>query len=591
MAGHLFGVSARPNWWLRRLASLPFWWLVVAVTVLYSPIFAATPTLDDRFGQQALSGADVAPVLHPPWDLYRICEPVAEVSRGLETWGGLHWYVDPNAKIAHFRPLSSLSLAFDYWIAPGNAAWGAAHGLFWYVVLLVGLRRLYGRWFTRRWLAGLAVVLFAIDDTHTFTVGWAANRHLLLSSCALVWGWLAHLRWREQQWRSGVWWAVLAFALGFASGEAMVGLCGYVVIDSLVRESGSWRARLWPLRFYAPVVGLWAALYLGLGYGTSGSGVYAHPVEEPASFVNALLRWGPVHWLAQFTPLSADLGMAVMIEPDSAPWLMTLCIPLACVLAYWGWRILADVPHAVPLMLGLAVNVLVVSAGIPGDRNLLAAGIGGSALTAMLIGALVGTQWQRRARIVVLTIHVVLPVIGLPLRAHLFTTIGPAWDRAAARLELKDADVPVVMLTTPGMIGSLYFAIARHQLGLVAPRRIEQIGSTHDAVLVTRMSSRRVRLETKGQFTSTFDDLPCRRPELPFAVGEHHALAIGSIEVVRLGTRGLPQVLELELEYDPAGLIFVRWTDEGFAAVELPAVGETMVLPATSRVPLGARVG
>ncbi|TPV96535.1 MAG: DUF2339 domain-containing protein [Myxococcales bacterium FL481] len=573
--------------WLLRFARLRLAWLLLLVVGLYSPIFTATPTLDDRVGLQALSQSTVAPLKHAPWDLYRICEPFDQATRSLETWGAIPWYFDPDANLVHFRPVSSLLLAFDYWLAPGQAWWSALHGLGWYAVLIAGLRRLYRRWFDERWAAGLAVALFALDDTHTFTVGWAANRHLLLCACAAVWGWLAHLRWREEGWALGRWWSVLLFSLGFLSGEAMVGLFSYIVVDALARAPGPLAARLWPLRDALVVVLVWAALYLGLGYGTHGSGVYDHPLEEPVAFLMAVIRWVPIHWLAQFTPIPSDPAAAVMIEPDLAPVLILTTLPPALALAWWGWKTLADTPRARPLMLAVVANLMVMAAGMPGDRGLLATGIGGSALTVMLVQALTRTRWQRGVGTVVLVVHLFLPVLGVPARAHLFTTIGPAWDRVAQHMESVDPNKPLVMLTTPGMLGSVYFMFARHQTGHAVPPRIEQIGSTHAEVRLRRTASQELELQTSGHFTSTFDDLPCREPSLPFVAGAVHKLAVGRVTVISIGADGLPTALRLELNRPVDELQFAKWTDRGFEPLPLPPVGSEIELPATSLVPPG----
>ncbi len=80
--------------------------------------------------------------------------------------------------------------------------------------------------------AGIAALVFAIDESHALTVMWIAGRNTLLAAVFGILAVRAHLRWRERatarSWPHALA-ASLWFALALASGEA--GLCsfGYVL--------------------------------------------------------------------------------------------------------------------------------------------------------------------------------------------------------------------------------------------------------------------------------------------------------------------------------------------------------------------------
>ena len=97
-----------------------------------------------------------------------------------------------------------------------------------YGVLVLVLARLYRRFFTAP-VAMLATLLFALDETHAFPVGWLANRNALFATIFGVLAIHAHDRWRRDGWRAGAWLGPLAFAAALLSAE--FGLCalGYLV--------------------------------------------------------------------------------------------------------------------------------------------------------------------------------------------------------------------------------------------------------------------------------------------------------------------------------------------------------------------------
>jgi len=48
------------------------------------------------------------------------------------------------------------------------------------------------------WLAGLAALLYTIDDAHSMVAGWVANRNASLMLLFGVLALMAHVRWRRE---------------------------------------------------------------------------------------------------------------------------------------------------------------------------------------------------------------------------------------------------------------------------------------------------------------------------------------------------------------------------------------------------------
>src|SRR5690606_9563033 len=112
------------------------------------------------------------------------------------------------------------------------------------------------------WIAGLALLLFAVDDAHAASVGWIAARHGVIGAVFGVLALLAHHRWRARGWTAGVVAGPGALALGLLASESALAGLGYLAAYALVLERAEgWRARAKTLVPYAVVVVAWYAVH------------------------------------------------------------------------------------------------------------------------------------------------------------------------------------------------------------------------------------------------------------------------------------------------------------------------------------------
>jgi hypothetical protein len=105
--------------------------------------------------------------------------------------------------------------------------------LVWLVLFLIS-----GVFFFRRFLgttttAGMAVVLFCLDDAHIFPAFWLANRNALIAAVPAILAFLMHDKWRKNQHRCSGYLAPLFFAIGLMGGEFALGIMGFFIAYAL----------------------------------------------------------------------------------------------------------------------------------------------------------------------------------------------------------------------------------------------------------------------------------------------------------------------------------------------------------------------
>src|SRR5258708_21904314 len=129
--------------------------------------------------------------------------------------------------------------------------------------------------------AGLAALLFAVEDGHALPAAWLANRNSLLATLFGLLALTVHDRWRRDGWRPGAWWGSAFLALALLSGELGLGVLAYLAAYALLLDPAGWRRGLTAAIPAGGVFLTWAAAYRLLGFGASGSGMYLDPLASP----------------------------------------------------------------------------------------------------------------------------------------------------------------------------------------------------------------------------------------------------------------------------------------------------------------------
>ena len=102
---------------------------------------------------------------------------------GIMDIGILPWWTDPNIKAEFLQLILTQTHILDYWLWPERPELMHVHSLVWFAVLILLVAWFYRRHLGPTWMAGVAVLLFAIEDGHGMPVGWICNRNTLIAAC------------------------------------------------------------------------------------------------------------------------------------------------------------------------------------------------------------------------------------------------------------------------------------------------------------------------------------------------------------------------------------------------------------------------
>lgn len=591
----------RMNPWARRANAVRRWlvhprwpWLVAALGfVLVLPSLTLGFLVDDLLHAHYLRGGDVPGGPRGIWDMYRFADGGPGIQRAIAE-GQFVWFTSPQLKFAFFRPISSLWVALDHtlfatrpWVTHLESCllYGALCGL----TAALFRRILPGA------VAGLAALLFAVDDAHHFPVLWLANRHSVLSTTFGVLALLAHVKRRQEG--GSAWLAPLAFAAALGSGESALGLLPFFLGWGWWMDPAGRRAGVRALAPLLVVLFAWAILYVVGGYGTAASGLYLDPLRQPAAFLQELGVRLPRLLAAQLLFPPADVWP--LVPPSAA---LASSVALLLVLALFGGA-LARATRGHPaqrfLLFAMVVTLVPACATFPSDRMLLQCSIGASGLVAIALVAAgrrvvavaseTGASWWPRGAggfaLLLTMLHGVLAAPLLPMRVLVtgdVFTVPVA--RGAASLPDDEAlrGQTALILTTPDSLMTTYMFLERLVAGAPVPRRTRALAvSQRGSVRIERESDRALLVtSTVGMYTDAFS-LLYREPR--WVVGERVVVEDMTAEVLELDVDGFPRRVRFTFDR-PITRDEQRWLVwEKHAYVEVPvlAIGEHLDVPST----------
>jgi hypothetical protein len=572
---------------------------IALALLLASPALGVGPMGDDY-----MLMARVDPRLHvpgfqyAPLDLFTFASGDPAQREVLREEGVFGWWMAPDFRMAFWRPLSSLTHVVDQRLWPHSSALAHVHSLAWFGLLLAVIAGLYRR-FHAPWVAGLALVLYAVDDARGWVLGWTANRNALVAAALAFAALLAHDRARRDAWRAGSWLAPALFAAALLGGEAALGVAGYFLAHALFVDSGPLRrrlARLWP---YTALAFAWLLAYRGLGYGTAGGGMYLNPLDEPVEYLRASVERLPVLLAAQTGFSVADAWLVLPASARLVGWTLALVW-----LALVGF-VLAPLWRRSPVCrfwtTGAVLSLPPVCATYPMDRLLVLAGVGAMAVVASGIAEwLNGDAFAVRTRarrvltsgvvFLFVVFHLVLAPLLLPLRVWSIGFIA----RMASRLETSiPADESVhgktlVILSSAAEFTTFPPWMERQERGLPRPRRMRLLATSMGRLEVSRLDATTLRIRPEHGFMDHDALRIVRGPSRPFHPGDEAVLSDLRVRVREVTADGRPAVADLSFAVpleDPsllwkrlqAGGALVPWSP--------PAVGESVTLPSIAPRP------
>ncbi|MCC7361829.1 MAG: hypothetical protein IT317_20265 [Anaerolineales bacterium] len=560
-------------------------WLAALLAVtLALPALAAGRQLDDDLLFATLrASAPAAPTALNR--LFALMGGDAAHAQAQMNSGFYPWWTLPTAQVAFWRPAAAFTHWLDFRLWPAVPALMHAHSLVYFALLVAAAAGLYRTVADQHppapASAALAALLYAVDDAHGFGAAWLANRNGLLAALFATLALIAHLRWRRDGWRPGVWLSIALLALALLSNEGAAAGLGYWLAAAVFLETGRWTNRLRALLPALAVIALWRTTYTALGYGQWGT-TYVDPAREPLAFLSALARHGPVLLLGQWLLPPAEVAPFLTGAARLGLWLFA--VTALVVLALWLWPVVARSATARFWGAGMLLAAALPAGGaLPANRLLFIAGLGACGLLAEGLNAPPAPQaWRRVVRGTLLVVHLGLAPLLLPLTAFspaLLGGLAPAAAALPAGPEL--AAQTVIVVSAPSFAHATYLPLLREQHGLPAPTRVRGLATGLGAVTVTRADAATLTLTPADGFITGFDGV-FRGPAHPLPVGA--LIDLGDLQVTILAQRsdGHPAAAAFRFAHaleDP-GYVWVTWQARGYAPWTPPPIGATTTLPA-----------
>jgi hypothetical protein len=329
--------------------------------------------MDDHFQRFTLLGHG-----GPPINLFVFSTGDPETIRESMDAGTAPWWTaGANVRHANLRYLSVLTMMLDYVLWPDHPALMHLHSLLWLSGLVAAAAFLYRRVMGAVWAAGLAGLLYALDDAHAIPATYLANRNALVAMLFGVLCLLCFDRWRRDGWRWGAALSPAFLALALSAGEMALSAAGYLAAYVLFLDEGSALQRFKRLLPNGAVLAAWALVYTLGPFGVEGSGYYRDPMGDPVAFVAAFLERAPYLLMGQWTPVPAEIFSAPF--PPGSPAVLVVRLASIGVVALLVFLLAPLVNQdrvARFWCLGALLSLAPIAAGGPENRLLFFVGLG-----------------------------------------------------------------------------------------------------------------------------------------------------------------------------------------------------------------------
>lgn len=538
-------------------------------------------------------------------DLFVVVDPERHFA-AYRKYGILPWWTYEGYRVAHWRPVASLTHWLDYRLFPNTAWLMHLHSIFWFaaVVLLVAI--LYRRFIDVRWVAGLAGLLYLVNNDAYFPTMWLANRNLLISLFFGILTLIVYDRWRRDGWRAGSIATPLCLLASVLATEGGIATLAYLLAYEVTLGTGRPARRLLALAPSLLVVVLWRLFYDSQGYGAAGSGFYLDPVRQPLAFMAAAVERLPFLLAGQWTTLPPDLYGFL---PSTGRMLLGGFLALIAVLVpLCLWPLFRRNRRMGFWLLGMVLAALPVCATIPMGRALLFVAIGAFGLIAECAGT-----WRRDAGrlrrggrsgrwlammvMALLIAHLPLALAMRPGTLNLTGKVIKRLNRTAviALYERYDPGQYLVMVNAPNPASLLWDAFGAAANDQPMPTGLRTLAPAFGPLEVLRTGPRRLVIRSlqgslldaqqgfalhRAFFFQRLSDV--RGAGRPMAVGQRIALPGLIVEVLAVDETGSPSeaafAFDVPLESRTLRWIHWDWRQQHFVVFRPPPVGQAVRL-------------
>lgn len=574
------------RWLLHRHAAH---WLMGLATLLALPSLWSGLVADDYYHAARFLAPGLLPDFgsYTLFDLFAVSDGTSATNTRLVEQGLLPWWTDSQFRFQLWRPLAEASHWLDYRLWPSSPWLMHLHQLAWFAALQLVVLLFYRRLFPAQALGVLAFALFVLSANFSQTVTWLAARNTLMGATFGIAALLLHIKgWQEGH---GLyrWLAVGLFALALAASEFGLGASTWLFAWVMVMESGTLIRRAGRLLPYGLVMGIWALVYKMGHYGVAESEFYLDPLQNPAGYALGLGQRSVD--LLFWSLYGFSTGMLGASTRTLAGWLIT-CGGVTLVIGL-VWNRLRE-PHFRFLLLGALLSLLPIAAGPGGARTLAFVSLGMTpCVAALLRGWMTGTD--RRILTVgiawTLVVCLTLGVLARPATAYLMPEYDVTYVQTPAQQLPADDSTPepqrVILLNPSSVLHAILYPLARVQMALAPGAPMYPLASGVTPIAITRDGSNSLLLSPAAGFLTEPAAFFVRRKDQPLRPGDRFAFSGLQVEILSLNAAQLPHQVRFTFDHplESPRLQFLQCEHLRFTTFAIPAVGETVVLPACKR--------
>ena len=561
--------------------------------VLALPALGVGFVLDDYYHRAVLLELpQFRELFGPPAEMFRFFRGDPERTGRVMDLGYFPWWTYPGLKAEFCQVVTVWTHRLDYWLWPDSPALMHLQSLLWLGGLVAVVAGLYQRLFDRRMVAGLAAILFAVDDGHGAVVGFIANRNVLIAAFFGVLALVAHDQWRRRNGRIAGLMAPLLLAMGLFAKEEGIGACAYLAAYGLLLDPAGWLRGCLALWRYGVVFVAWAGLRAHWGYGVRDMGLYIDPLTDPVRFAGALVDRLPILLLGQWAVPPSDL--TAVLGPVGLFVFWCLAVAFLVVLSLIFWPLVRQGRLAQFWTLGMVLSAVPVCATFPMDRLLTFPGIGACGLVAQFLYVTFAGTTDRpvtRARRVAglglawffVAIHLILAPLALPIRAANPTGPKSIHDSFYVSPSLLPANgrQTVVIVNPPSAFHAGLVPLQQAERGAPMPTHTRVLASGFTRVFVHRLDERTISIRPNNGYLCWILDQVVRSERRPMRVGQRVELSGMTAEVTELTDDGRPADVRFRFDVpleDPS-LRWLCYRYDHFVPFTPPPIGQIVDIP------------
>jgi hypothetical protein len=514
---HSFPLYHRIGQVSRPVIASRYWIVIVlvAVILLYTPFLFSGFFQDDygfrvQFSDDAPEEAQTL-LRNGPLNLYALSWGTSTRFPIGRDRGFVPWWASDQIKTNFFRPLSSLTLAFDYSLWPDTPLLLHLHSLLWFSLLVILAHQLYRSVSGSAVVAGISVLLLVVDDVFAGPAGWISNRHAVVAMVfSVLCLWLYHQGVSKQRWLR-IAGAYGAYMLALLASEMGLVTFAYLLAYLLVLDRDKWPGRIKRIIPFVLITVAWRLIYTALGYGATGTLLYIDPILNPVDFVTQALNRYPLLLFSAVGVPVADILLA--FSPQALAVTAAVSLLALGLLALAVYPILKLHRTSAFWVIGLSCAVVPLVSGIPGNRNLGLVSLGVMGLAGQLfvdVATARKTQPLSFFQLVLLKITTPFLLILYLVVSPIVVLTSPASTRTMAEEQAQVADFGsdpelsqqhLYVINPPGTMIYIPGLVERLLTNEPFPASINYLSSGFTPVHIERVEARTIVVTPEGGYT------------------------------------------------------------------------------------------